>query len=367
MKLSVVILNYNVRYFLELCLKSVEAAVKNMDAEVIVVDNFSSDGSCEMVKTLFPEVKLIENKENLGFAKGNNIGVAQATGDYVCILNPDTVVAEDTFVHLLTFADLQENLGIVGCRLIDGSGRFLPESKRNIPKPLVSVKKIFGNAGEYYATQLSQHETGKVEILVGAFMLMKRSLYNSLKGFDEDYFMYGEDIDLSYRVLQQGLDNFYFGSATVIHFKGESTLKDITYAKRFYQAMQIFYRKHFRNYGLFDLVVWMGSKVMPFFKERTLGNGQKPELYVLVTEKKKDVLAGFQQPYKELRFIEVYDKNTEYIFDNNSLAFKQIIQQMDRFSENNSTTFKILPKNSNFILGSNSSKTRGEVQFLEKN
>lgn len=361
MKLSIVILNYNVRYFLELCLKSVEAAIKNIDAEIIVVDNNSLDDSCQMVQTIFPKVKLIQNKENLGFSKGNNIGVAQAQGEYICILNPDTVVAEDTFSNLLTFADLQHNLGIIGCRLIDGNGKFLPESKRNVPKPMVSVKKIFGNASEYYATQLNQHDTGKVDIMVGAFMLMKRDLYNDLNGFDEDYFMYGEDIDLSYRIHKKGLDNIYMGSETIIHFKGESTLKDIAYAKRFYRAMRIFYKKHFRNYGLFDVVVWIGSRVMPFLKKDRTVDKKKPENYIVVSENKKDVLPG----YSQIRVVETYLKDTEYIFDSNTLSFKMIIQQMDGFTKNNSSTFKILPKNSNFILGSNSSKTRGEVQFLE--
>jgi len=355
-----------VRYFLGLCLKSIEAAIKNMDAEIIVVDNHSSDDSCNMVKTLFPKVKLIDNKENWGFSKGNNIGVAEAKGEYVCILNPDTVVAEDTFENVLAFANLQDNLGIIGCRLIDGKGRFLPESKRNVPKPLVSVKKIFGNSKDYYATHLSQHETGKVDILVGAFMLMKRDLYNNLKGFDEDYFMYGEDVDLSYRAVKMGLDNIYFGNTTVIHYKGESTLKDIRYAKRFYQAMKIFYKKHFRNYGLFDVVVWVGSKMLPFLMTSDNLQESRPKKYVWVTEKNTEDFQAFSKPVEVVRSIETYQKGTEYIFDNNTLSFRQIIQQIDRFPENSGATFKILPKNSNFILGSNSSKTKGEIVFLEE-
>ena len=354
------------QYFLELCLKSVEAAIKNIEAEIIVVDNQSPDDSCSMVKTLFPKVKLIKNRENWGFSKGNNIGVAEAKGEYICILNPDTVVAEDTFENILAFADLQDNLGIVGCRLIDGKGRFLPESKRNVPTPMVSIKKIFGNSADYYATQLNQHEIGKVDILVGAFMLMKRDLYASLNGFDEDYFMYGEDVDMSYRVLKQNLNNIYFGNTTVIHFKGESTLKDLRYAKRFYQAMKIFYKKHFRNYGLFDVVVWVGSKVMPFFMNSNQRKEQKPKAYVLVTEENAKTL-NFNEPLDVIKRIETYEKNSEYILDNNSLFFKQIIQQIDGFPENSESTFKILPKNSNFILGSNSSKTKGEVVLLEKN
>ena len=168
------------RYFLELCLKSVEAAIVNINAEIIVVDNNSPDESCEMVKHLFPNVVLIENKNNDGFSKGNNIGVSQAKGEYICILNPDTVVAEDTFSHLLNFANNQTNVGIIGCRLIDGTGYFLPESKRNVPKPNVALKKLLGNPSAYYANQVNEFDSGEVSVFVGAFMLIKKSISASI-------------------------------------------------------------------------------------------------------------------------------------------------------------------------------------------
>ena len=187
MRLSVVILNYNVRYFLELCLKSVEAAIEDIEAEIIVVDNDSSDDSCTMVKELFPNVILIENKENYGFSKGNNIGVAKAKGEYICILNPDTVVAEDTFSRILNFTKTEDHLGIVGCQLIDGSGHFLLESKRNVPKPKVALKKLLGNSNSYYANHVETNSIGEVDILVGAFMLVKKQVYDIVGGFDEEY------------------------------------------------------------------------------------------------------------------------------------------------------------------------------------
>ena len=213
MQLSVIILNYNVRYFLELCVLSVQKAIQNLDAEIIVIDNNSSDDSCTMMKQRFPNIKFIQNKENSGFPKGNNIGVAQAKGEYICILNPDTVVAEDTFEKILNsqLATHNSQLGIIGCRLIDGAGNFLPESKRGIPTPWVAFTKIFGLYklfpkssffNKYYAQYLAENQTGKVDILVGAFMVMKRELYNVLGGFDENCFMYADDIDLSYRALQ---------------------------------------------------------------------------------------------------------------------------------------------------------------------
>jgi GT2 family glycosyltransferase len=266
MQLSVIILNYNVRYFLEQCVLSVQKALEGIDSEIIVIDNASSDDSCEMMKTKFPHIKLIENEANLGFPKGNNIGVAQAKGEYICILNPDTVVAEDTFSKVFSFVTSSEvemlhsqlstsnsQLGIIGCKLIDGAGNFLPESKRGVPTPWVAFTKIFGlykisnYFGKYYAQHLSENQSGKVDILVGAFMMMKRELYLKVGGFDENCFMYLDDIDLSYLVLKTGKSNYYFHETFVIHYKGESTVRDETYMKRFREAMQFFYNKHFKR------------------------------------------------------------------------------------------------------------------------
>lgn len=174
MKLSVVIVNYNVRYFLELCLRSVQAAIISIDAEVIVVDNNSSDDSCQMISDFFPDVTLVSNKENVGFSKANNQGVAFAKGDYVCVLNPDTVVAEDTFTQLLTFAETQQNLGILSCKLIDGAGQFLSESKRHVPSPSIAVKKLLGQSKTYYASEIKDNDIAKVSVFVGAFMVLKK-------------------------------------------------------------------------------------------------------------------------------------------------------------------------------------------------
>lgn len=362
MKLSVVILNYNVRYFLELCLKSVLDATKQLDAEIIVVDNKSSDDSCAMVKSLFPEVVLIENKVNSGFSKGNNLGVFHAKGEYICILNPDTVVAEDTFTKLLDFANRTSNLGIIGCRLIDGTGHFLPESKRNIPLPRVALKKLLGNPKNYYANQIKEFEIGKAAILVGAFMLLKKTVYLEVGGFDEDYFMYGEDVDLSYKTQKLGYDNYYNGHTTIIHYKGESTLKDLNYAKRFYGAMQIFYKKHFKSNFLFNTAVWLGIKVA--FLLRSEPKLVKPVInnYILVSnnfnEKLKDKLL---KPMTLVSVINQVDYNSEIIFDANVLSYKEIISMISDHKINEKAKFKILPKNSNFIIGSNSSKNRGEV------
>ncbi|MDG5492058.1 glycosyltransferase family 2 protein [Psychroserpens sp. SPM9] len=368
MKLSVVILNYNVRHFLELCLRSVEAATRHLEAEIIVVDNLSQDDSCAMVKRLFPEVLLIENSENYGFSKGNNIGVDQAKGDYVCILNPDTVVAEDTFEILLKFSEAQKKSGIVGCRLIDGQGKFLPESKRNIPKPGVAIKKMLGWSKSYYASHLDAKAIGPVSVFVGAFMLLPKAVYQKVNGFDEDYFMYGEDIDLSYKVSQAGYTNWYNGEVAIIHYKGESTLKDKTYAKRFYGAMQIFYNKHFKSNSVFDLLVWLGIKIMPLLQGDSKKEKQCIDDYRLVSlEMHIGLKSVLTTDLKLQSHLKNYEHNTEYILDNNQLSFKSIIQILSDTPKNCSATFKILPKNSNFIIGSNSSKSRGEVITFKDN
>jgi GT2 family glycosyltransferase len=359
LKLSVVILNYNVRYFLELCLQSVEAALVDIPSEIIVIDNDSKDDSCAMVKANFPSVTLIKNTSNIGFSKANNQAVKVAKGTYVCILNPDTVVAEDTFKTILNFADTQTNLGIIGCRLVDGSGSFLPESKRNIPVVKIAIKKIFGNSQPYYASHIKEHDTAKVEILVGAFMILKRSLYDTLKGFDEDYFMYGEDIDFSYKSLNEGYDNYYFGGTTIIHYKGESTRRNEIYLKRFYGAMQIFYKKHFKTNFFFDLVVSLGIKLLVRLKPL---KQQQPEI------KYKSVLISSNpenQLVKKLKTtlvtsVDEVSASSELIFDASTMSFKRIIDQM-QVSKPKQFIYKIQPRNCSYILGSNSADSIGDV------
>ena len=362
MKLSVVILNYNVKYFLELCLKSVQDAVAIIDSEIIVVDNKSEDGSCDMVKKLFPEVKLIENKNNYGFSKGNNIGVAEAKGEYLCILNPDTVVAEDTFIKLLEFAESKQNLGIVGCKLIDGRGSFLPESKRKIPFVKASLKKILGNTNDYYANNIDKNAIGKVDILVGAFMFLKKETYNKIEGFDEDYFMYGEDIDISYKALKQGLENYYFGETTVLHYKGESTLRNKDYARRFYGAMQIFYKKHFKKNVFFDLFVWGGIKVVYWFRKQPIKKHKVVKEYVFLSDNKNKQLESVLNKALILKSdVKNIVKESEVIFDANALSYKNIINFMEAEHLDDSVTFKILPKNSKFVIGSDDAISRGEI------
>lgn len=254
-RISVIIVSYNVKFFLEQCLKSVYRAGKEIPMEVFVVDNNSADGSCVMVRKQFPDVKLIENTENTGFSRANNQAMRIATGEFHLILNPDTVVEESTFHKILDFMDNHPKAGALGVRMINGKGTFLPESKRALPTPWVSFYKVFGLAalfprsrkfGQYHLGYLPQDEVNPVDILPGAFMLIRKSVLDKTGYFDESFFMYGEDIDLSYRILQAGYLNYYFPETTIIHYKGESTKKSsINYVLMFYQAMIIFATKHF--------------------------------------------------------------------------------------------------------------------------
>ncbi|OIQ16237.1 MAG: glycosyl transferase family 2 [Flavobacterium sp. MedPE-SWcel] len=377
MQLSVIILNYNVRYFLEQCVLSVENALEGIEGEIIVVDNNSPDDSCAMMQERFPHVKLIAQKENAGFPKGNNVGVAEAKGEYVCILNPDTVVAEDTFCKLIAFAATKNDLGVAGGKMIDGTGSFLPESKRGTPTPWVAITKIMGLYkvfpkstlfNKYYAQHLDENEIGETDILTGAFMFMKREFYLDIGGFDEDYFMYGEDVDISYTALKTGDKNIYYPETTIIHYKGESTVRDKTYMKRFNDAMQEFYRKHFKKSAIFDLFMKLGVLFFVVAKKNKKTVHIEPEEYILFS--KNEVLRDRLEKivnkkvvrYNEYQFsfLPVTERNIEVIFDNELLTFGNIITLIQKHNQAG-YTFKIKPKGCNFIVGSNNSDSRGGV------
>lgn len=257
-KLSIVIVNYNVCFLLEQCLRSVRAATGGMDAEVFVVDNNSSDGSVEYLKPLFPEVIFIANKDNPGFAKANNQAIRQAKGEYILLLNPDTVVGEDSLRTLCFFMDEHPQAGGVGVKMLNGNGAFLPESKRSFPTPWVSFCKLFGLSrlfprsrtfARYSLPYLNADKQHTIEVLSGAFMLLRHEALDKVGLLDEAFFMYGEDIDLSYRVMKGGYRNYYLPER-MLHYKGESTKhNDTKYIKAFYEAMLIFYKKYYPRSG----------------------------------------------------------------------------------------------------------------------
>jgi O-antigen biosynthesis protein len=255
MKLSIVIVNYNVKYFLEQCLHSVQSACKEIDAEIFVVDNDSVDGSVRMVKNKFPEVHLLENKENKGFSAANNQAIRRSKGEYVLLLNPDTIVEDDTLRKVVDFMDLHPDAGGLGVKMLDGKGKFLPESKRGLPYPSVAFFKVFGLSslfpksrlfGSYHLGYLDKDKTHTVDVLAGAFMLLRKKVLDKIGLLDEKFFMYGEDIDLSYRITKAGYKNYYYPGTRIIHYKGESTKKgSLNYVFVFYNAMIVFARKHF--------------------------------------------------------------------------------------------------------------------------
>lgn len=270
-KVSIVIVNYNVRFFLEQCLQSVQAGTNGIDAEIFVVDNNSTDGSVEYLRPKFPEVIFIENKDNPGFSKANNQAIEQCRGEYVLILNPDTVIGEDTIRTLCFFMDENGNAGASGVKMLDGCGVFLPESKRSFPGPWVSFCKLFGLSrlfpnsklfSRYSLPHLNPDKQHKVDVLAGAFMFVRREALDKAGLFDEAFFMYGEDIDLSYRLKLAGYDNYYLPER-ILHYKGESTRhKDRKHIHAFYNAMLIFYKKYYPRSGWFmriliTIAVWI--------------------------------------------------------------------------------------------------------------
>lgn len=270
MKLSVIIVNYNVKYFLEQCLCSVEKACKNIAAEIIVVDNNSTDGSMDFLPQRFPTVNFIWNSVNAGFAKANNQALVTAQGEYILFLNPDTILPEDCFENCIRFFQSQQQAGALGVRMIDGSGKFLKESKRAFPSPLTSLYKLTGltklfprskSFGKYHLGHLSDNENHEVDVLAGAYMMMPAKLLSDIGSFDETFFMYGEDVDLSYRVQKAGYKNYYFAESTIIHFKGESTKKgSLNYVRLFYSAMSLFVKKHYSGSraGVFNFLIQTG-------------------------------------------------------------------------------------------------------------
>lgn len=245
--------------------------MEGIDAEVFVVDNNSKDDSVEMVRAKFPEVEMIANKDNPGFSKANNQAIRISKGKYVLLLNPDTVVEEDTFRKCIEFMDERPDAGGLGVKMIDGSGKFLPESKRGFPSPWVAFCKTFGlstffpkspNFNKYHLGYLDENENHEIDVLAGAFMMMRKSVLDEVGLLDETFFMYGEDIDLSYRIIKGGYKNYYFSDTTIIHYKGESTRKgSLNYVRVFYNAMIIFAKKHFTGQKAWLFVLMLQAAI----------------------------------------------------------------------------------------------------------
>ena len=257
MGISIIIVNYNVKYFLEQCLYSVIKASEGINSEIIVVDNASTDGSIEYLQPYFPRVKFMVSKINLGFAKANNLALKDIQNEYVLFLNPDTIIPENCLSNCINFFEQHNDCGALGVKMLDGSGKFLPESKRSFPSLTAAFFKLTGLSAmfpksklfnKYALGHLPNNKNFEIDVLAGAFLMMNKKAIEYTKGFDETFFMYGEDVDLSYRVQQSDLKNYYFGEQSVIHFKGESTKRgSLNYVRMFYNAMALFVKKHYRG------------------------------------------------------------------------------------------------------------------------
>ena len=359
-RISVIIVSYNAPCFLEVCLDSVKASLQGLDGEIIIVDNASREGCVEMVRGRFPDVELLVNEENVGFSRAVNQGVRKATGEYILILNPDSVLPEDGLEKVLDFAVSQKELGAVGCRFIDGTGALLPECKRNLPGIGSALLKLMGLNFGYYADQLEERETGEVEVLTGAFMFMRRDLFEEMKGFDEDYFMFGEDIDLSFRIRNAGYRNYYLGQVSIIHFKGESSVKDLRYLRNFYGALEIYYQKHFRTHRLGRSVLRalvrtaVGFRMGKASSRATLR--QSPESFTYLGQRQQ-IYEGLRERMEGLRprFVrdrEGWEPEPEdfLLFDGESLTFSEIISHID--SAPAQARKRIIGSSGQFFIGS---------------
>ena len=381
-RLSIIIVNYNVKYFLEQCLCAVVKAINNIDAEIFVVDNNSTDGSVEYLQPKFLQVKFIINNTNNGFAKANNQALIQASGKYILFLNPDTIVAEDSFEKCISFLEADKNAGAVGVKMIDGSGFYLKESKRGFPSPLVSFYKLSGLIhlfphskifARYYLGHLNENESNKADVLSGAFMIVKKEVLDITGGFDEQFFMYAEDIDLSFRIKKANYYNYYLAETTIIHFKGESTRKDFRYTKLFYKAMSQFVRKHYNGgisfifTALMDVAIWLRacvSLVFNFFKrKKIIINKNKTNTFICGDEEAviflKDILLS-----KEKNIVEEKDEADEVIFcEGKNFSFKKVINEFEK--RESDAVYKIHANTSASIAGSESKNEMGNASPLQ--
>ncbi len=377
MNISIIILNYNVKYFTDACLQSVLRAVKDTDTEIIVVDNHSTDGSSAYFKGRYPQVTFLWLDQNYGFGKAYNKAVAQAKGEYLLFLNPDTLISDDLLTQFKNFAVQHSDFGIIGGQMIDGTGHFLPESKRGIPTPLVAFNKLtqlykilnFKPFNAYYASHISQNQTGVVPILTGALMFMRKANFEAIGGFDERFFMYGEDIDLSYRMLQSGRKNYYLPTAQIIHFKGESSHKNPAYYRHFLETTFQFYRKHFRYFPPLEFLmrqffkIWLSlrlkrhkaeHKSIVFQMSYFIG---KPDNYKILQSRFSNL-----QAIKQVTEIRL--KSARLIFDADALTFSEIIEMMTTLKDQG-ISFRFYFPSQQMLVGSDYKDALGKVVLID--
>jgi len=390
--LSVVIVNYNVKYFLEQCLCSVQKAMQGIKGEIIVIDNCSTDGSMDYLQPAFPGVTFIANTENLGFSKANNQGWRMAAGKYVLFLNPDTLLAEDSLQLSLAVMERQPGAGALGIRMIDGSGQYLPESKRGIPGAKASFFKLSGLTrlfpaspvfARYYLGHLPATQSQEVEVLAGAYMLVRKTVLDTTGGFDERFFMYGEDVDLSYRIRRAGYKNWYLADSTIIHFKGESTRKDAKYVTLFYKAMALFVEKHYgKQAGWYNFLLQVAIRVRgvlsfmgKLFSPKTKKQIPRPADFLIAGTREEveeteqilelnnhpfpDGYAGGPVPHELLYYLPVTHKMKELIFCTGAISYKEVIKTIEGLPH--SIVFRFHAAGSRSIIASHSKNAGGDA------
>ncbi len=401
MELSVIVVNYNVRYFLRICLESLHAATAGMESEIIVVDNSSSDGSVDMIRNQFPAVDLIVNTENTGFGRACNDALARASGRYVLFINPDTVVGESLLTEAIKNFESDDQTGAVGVCLLDGNGQVLRESKRSIPSLWSSFTKFSGLSdvfknipffNGYYFPTLRYDETGDIDVLPGAFMLIRKKVLDDIGGFDPRFFMYAEDIDLSYRITRAGYRIRYVGSLHVIHFKGESTQKDLSsYTTTFYQSMRLFIQKYTGELytpfvaGLLQGIV-RGIENMQKVQRRmrrpqrkhrkqglaeclfVLSNGD--QLTSVLNKSARQVVQIPEEGHGKapfyLRYLPSYlhaHRNSALVVDFRSLTFDRIVEI---WKQERTSPFYVADSDHSFIISSHNKENQGEVYVFDR-
>jgi N-acetylglucosaminyl-diphospho-decaprenol L-rhamnosyltransferase len=399
LQLSIIIINYNVKYFLEQCLCSVTKACVNIDAEILVIDNNSSDGSKDFFTGKFPEARFIWHDENIGFAKANNLALKECSGKYVLFLNPDTILPEDCLEKSLSFLQAQTTQGALGVRMIDGSGNFLRESKRGFPSPSTSLFKLAGLAklfphskrfARYYLGNLEEHTNQEIDVLAGAFMLITKKVLDIVGGFDEAFFMYGEDIDLSYRIQKAGYTNYYFADSTIIHFKGESTKRgSLNYVRMFHKAMILFVQKHYKKARLFRFLMHVGivcnallSGIGSIFKKIFSFSKRKKEKQTLIVANEtefnsllmimqkagliKMIVGRINNDPAELSMLKAIIKKqaaNEIVFCTDSISFKTMIDTVQQIP--NAAEFEFYTACGSTIISSSSKDSTGEYILLK--
>lgn len=405
MKLSIIIVNYNVKHYLEQCLVSVSKALNGIDSEIIVVDNNSSDGSQQMLAQNFSHIQNILNIENFGFSKANNQALKIAKGEYVLLLNPDTLVENNTFLKAIHFMDSHPDAGGLGVKMINGKGEYLPESKRGFPTPATAFFRFSGLArirskskkyNKYHLGNLDPDKTHQIEVLAGAFMFLRKSVLDKIGFLDEAFFMYGEDIDLSYRITKAGFKNYYFPETRIIHYKGESTKKSsVNYVLVFYKAMLIFANKHFSKKSYKSLFFLINTAIYfkAFFALITrFINFTSSNIFYKYSKNKRIIVVGSEQECNRIQsllenfriksnfigkitsdskikrhsgflgsFAQLKDilriyKINEVIFSSEDLNLEDILDKMSELKKL-PIEYKFTQKNSTAILGSNTAYT----------